>query len=119
MVNKHDPETHHFTNYFIMDGSIRNGNPFINVIAEVEVIIYPMNDEAFPDGTADDVMVTTDQGEIVGASSELSKLIIAQIKDERPQEWTAIREMGERNRKGKVDDDLGDAPLGDWHGRNE
>jgi hypothetical protein len=100
MNKQSSPWSHHFTTYYINDASVKDGKPIVNRIAEVEVVIYPMDDDAMKDGIADDVFVTdTRTSELVYPSKQLEALIIAQIKEERPQEWSEIRALGAANAK--------------------
>ena len=98
MTNQLDPTTTHFTIYYITDGSTR--------IAEASVAIYPMDDDAFIDGTADDVLIEDTRNlSLHSVSKELARKIIEQIKTERPDEWKEIRAMGARNCASKIAED--------------
>lgn len=81
------------TTYWIYDDSIKNGK---TIIAEIEVMIKPKRDDAFPEGAMDDVFILEwETGDWILPSDELRKLIQEQIKQERPKEWREIREMAE------------------------
>lgn len=109
MSNLINTETHYWTSYYIFDSSTKDGKPFVNRIADVDVAIYPMDDDAFKDGFADDFFVMdTRTNELLPASKELEAKIIAQIKEERPQEWREIRAMGAANRKAYIDGEKAD-----------
>ena len=96
-----DPSTHYFTTIYVNDGEARDEDDMsVTRIAEINVAIYPMDDEAFAFGYADDVLVEdTRTGEYRTASKKLSKYIFSDLQKHRPSEWAEIRAMGASNSK--------------------
>lgn len=109
-----DTESHHFTQVYLYDGSPASEDDMsVPRIAELNVAIYPMDDDAFKDGIADDVLIEDIRtGEYVGAGKNLSKLIMEELK-KRTDEWSEIRALGAANCKSYIEERRVDEALED------